>query len=337
MSNQTVYIKASEMSARFEAILFREGFAADKSKMLAEVFMQNSMDGVYTHAVNRFKRFVENTRSGIVDKDAEPVLVQKFNGIEQWDGQIGPGVLNAQFATEQCMKLAGEFGIGCVALANTSHWMRGGAYGWQAAKKGFVLIAWTNTIANMPAWGAIDARLGNNPLVMAVPYQDEAIVLDMAVSQFSFGAMEMKAMNHERLSVDGGYDKHGQLTKDPSAILSTKRSIPVGYWKGAGLALLLDLLSAVLSGGLSTHEITKKEAEQSLSQVFVAIDLSKLSNHSSIQQLIQQIIADYKLSEPEDAATTIMYPGERVLQTREKNLQSGIPVSENIWNEILNL
>lgn len=337
MSNQTVYIKASEMFARFESILNREGFAATKAKMLADVFTQNSVDGVTSHGVNRFKRFVEYTRNGIVDKNAEPVLAGKFNGMEQWNGQLGPGILNAQFAAEQSMKLAAEYGIGCVALSNTNHWMRGGTYGWQAAKKGFVLISWTNTTGLMPAWGAVDARLGNNPLVIAVPFLHEAIVLDMAVSQFSNGALELKAMNDEWLSVDGGYDEHGELTKDPSAILASKRPVPVGYWKGAGLSLLLDLLAAILSGGLSAHEITKRETEHSLSQVFIAIDLSKLSNHSSIPQLIERVIADYKESVPENAAAKITYPGERILQARERNLENGIPVSENTWNEIVNL
>ena len=60
-------------------------------------------------------------------------------------------------------------GIGCVALANTNHWMRGGSYGWQAADAGLIGICWTNTLANVPPWGAADPRVGNNPLVVAVP------------------------------------------------------------------------------------------------------------------------------------------------------------------------
>ena len=128
----------------------------------------------------------------------------------------------------------------------------------------------------MPAWGAKDAKLGNNPLVMALPYKDEAIVLDMAMSQYSYGSLELSAMKGETLSVYGGFDTEGNLTKDPSAILASNAPIPVGYWKGAGLSLLLDLLATILSGGLSTHELSKKEVEYSLSQVFIAIDISKL-------------------------------------------------------------
>ncbi len=329
-----VTVPAPEMQDRFTGILIREGFTKDKALKCAFVFTDNSLDGVYTHGVNRFPRFIQYIQDGFVKVNETPLLENKFGGIEQWNGNLGPGILNAIHATETVMGLAKQNGIGCVALSNTNHWMRGGTYGWQAAKAGYVFIGWTNTIANMPAWGATDARLGNNPLVMALPYNDEAIVLDMAMSQYSFGAMEKAAMNNEKLSVFGGFDKEGSLTNDPSAILESLRPLPIGYWKGAGLSLLLDLLAAILSGGLATHEISKKEIEYGLSQVFVAIDISKLSNHSAITKVIEGILNDYHQSVPIDEAKKIMYPGERALQTRKNNLANGIPVSKKVWDEI---
>lgn len=329
-----VLVSATEMQDRFTIILIREGFPKDKALKCACVFTDNSLDGVYTHGVNRFPRFVQYVKDGFVKVNEVPSLQNKFGGIEQWNGNLGPGILNAIHATETVMGLAKQNGIGCVALNNTNHWMRGGTYGWQAAKSGYVFIGWTNTIANMPAWGAKDARLGNNPLVMALPYNDEAIVLDMAMSQYSFGSMENAAMNNEKLSVYGGFDTDGSLTNDPSAILESLRPLPVGYWKGAGLSLLLDLLATILSGGLATHEISKKEVEYGLSQVFIAIDISKLGNHSAITKVIEGILNDYRQSVPIDESKKIMYPGERALQTRKNNLANGIPVLRKVWDEI---
>ena len=333
----TVMISVAEMHLCLENILLKNGFSKKKALEIANVFTSNSVDGVYTHGVNRFPRFVEYIQNGFVQKDAEPSLKSKFNGIEQWDGNLGPGISNAIFATDQSMKLAAENGIGCVALSNTNHWMRGGTYGWQAAKAGYVFIGWTNTIANMPAWGATDARLGNNPLVIAIPYNNDAIVLDMAMSQYSFGTMELSVMKKEKLSTYGGFDSDGNITNDPAAILATRRPLPVGYWKGAGLSLLLDLLAAILSGGLSTQEISKREVEYGLSQVFVAIDIKRLPGHSVIPKLIDDVITDYKQSIPKDAFTSITYPGERVLQIRKQNLEKGIPVMQQVWDEILKL
>jgi 3-dehydro-L-gulonate 2-dehydrogenase len=335
--NNYTIVKADKMELLFDAILIRRGFTMAKAKACAKIFTENSIDGIYTHGVNRFPRFIEYVEKGFVNKDAEPLLQNKFGGIEQWDGNLGPGIFNALHATNKATDLATQLGIGCVALANTNHWMRGGTYGWQAAKAGYVFIGWTNTTALMPAWGATDARLGNNPLVIALPYKDEAIVLDMAMSQFSFGAMEQSVITKKQLAVPGGYDEAGNITTDPAAILHTKRPLPIGYWKGAGLSLLLDLLAAVLSGGLATHQVNAQQAEFGLSQVFIAIDISKLSHASAITQLVQNILDNYKQSVPASDKDNIAWPGERVLAARKKNTEYGIPVVNSIWQQVLQL
>jgi 3-dehydro-L-gulonate 2-dehydrogenase len=334
---ETIHIAADEMKQIFLSMLMQIGFEERKAESLAEIFTSNSVDGVYTHGVNRFPVFVQYVKDGFVDKDARPTLAFAFNGIEQWDGRLGPGPLNALAATERAIHLAQQYGIGCVAVANTNHWMRGGYYGWQAAGKGCVLIAWTNTIANMPAWGAVDSRLGNNPLVMALPFQNDAIVLDMAMSQYSFGAMEQAAAKGEQLNIHGGFDKEGNLTTDPAAITESRRPLPIGYWKGAGLSLLLDILAAVLSGGLATHQISQLRKEHSVSQVFVCIDLSKLGNHSVIADTLAGIISDFHHSRTEENSKQVRYPGEGVMQRRKENLENGIPVLKSVWEEILNL
>jgi 3-dehydro-L-gulonate 2-dehydrogenase len=335
--NRFISITSGQMQECFAAILLKLGFTKGRANECAEIFTANSVDGIYTHGVNRFPRFVQYVKDGYVHPDATPSLKHKFGGIEQWDGNLGPGTLNAVHATQTVMQLARQYGIGCVALANTNHWMRGGTYGWQAAKAGFVFIGWTNTTGIMPAWGAIDPKLGNNPLVMALPYNEEAIVLDMAMSQYSYGAMELAVLKNERLPVAGGYDNNGDLTDDPSAVLASRRPLPVGYWKGAGLSLLLDILAAVLSGGLAVHEIAQKKVEDGLSQVFIAIDISKLGNHSMIAKTVEAIIGDYHQSVAADASGKITFPGERVLRTRKKNLANGIPVLKKVWEGILEL
>jgi 3-dehydro-L-gulonate 2-dehydrogenase len=148
--------------------------------------------------------------------------------------------------------------------------------------------------------------------------------------------MELAAIKREQLPVFGGFDAAGQLTTDAASIIRSQRPLPVGYWKGAGLSLLLDILAAVLSGGLATHQITAQHAEHSLSQVFIAIDIAKLGNSSAIAQAVENIIIDYKQSVPQNGST-ITWPGERVLATRQKNLSGGIPVLQSTWDEVLQL
>jgi 3-dehydro-L-gulonate 2-dehydrogenase len=330
-------ISLSEMRSQFNRVLSGLGFSVEKAEKCAEIFTLNTVEGVYSHGINRFPRFVKNIKQGIVVPSAEPSFVSRSGSVEQWNGNLGPGPLNALFATDRVMKLAQEQTIGMLAMANTNHWMRAGAYGWMAARKGFVLMCWTNTCKNMPAWGAKDPRLGNNPFVMAVPYKNDAIVIDMAMSQFSYGKMELLSREGKKLPYPGGYDTNGELTADPDEILKSWRPVPMGYWKGSGMSLMLDILAAILSGGLSTHQIVSCEAESGISQVFIAIDIKNLQNFSKIDETVHQIIEDLRQSIPENENTVVRYPGESVHRIREDNMKNGIPVSSLLWAKILEL
>jgi len=329
-------IPYAEMLTTFRAILTRQGFSGENANTCATIFADNSLDGVYTHGVNRFPRFVKYVTEGHVRPENEAVCERTVGCMEQWDGRLAPGPLNALKATDRAMEIAGVQGMGCVAIANTNHWMRGGTYGWKAARNGFVFIGWTNTTANMPTWGAVNSKLGNNPLVIAVPYQNEAIVLDMAMSQYSYGMLEFNRLKNQQLPVPGGFTVDGTITTDPDAILKSQRILPVGYWKGAGLSLLLDILSTILSGGLSVAEISKQKAEIGVSQVFIAIGLSNLKNFQSISSVVTQIIADYHDSIPEKGSS-ILFPGEKVMNVRKENTTNGIPVLKSVWQEIQSL
>jgi 3-dehydro-L-gulonate 2-dehydrogenase len=334
---ESILVQKDVMNSEFFRILKKLGFTDVKAEKCAEIFTLNSLEGVYSHGVNRFPRFAKNIREGFIIPDAEPEIIHRFGSLEQWNGNLGPGPLNATYATERVISLAEGNGIGILALANTNHWMRGGTYGWQAAKKGFVLICWTNTCPNMPMWGAKDPRLGNNPFVFAVPYSEEAIVLDFAMSQFSYGKMETVRSEGKKLPFPGGFNKEGELTSDPGEILESWRPLPLGYWKGAGLSLLLDILATILSGGQSTHEIKSCNSEHGVSQVFIAINIKNLHNFPAINNSIHQIIADIKQSIPEDETAQIRFPGESSMRIREENLKNGIPVNKGIWEKILTL
>jgi len=333
----TIFVTYENMKSEFARILANLGFSDSKADRCAEIFAVNSLEGVYSHGVNRFPKFIMYVKKGYVKPDAEPGLIKSLGSLEQWNGNLGPGPLNASFATERAMKIASENGIGLVAMGNTNHWMRGGTYGWQAAGKGFVFIGWTNTEANMPAWGAKDFRIGNNPLVFAAPYGKEAIVLDFAMSQFSYGRLETYQLEGKQMPYPGGFNREGKLTSVPGEIIETRRALPIGYWKGSGLSLLLDILGSVISGGLSTSEITKMEGEYSLSQIFIAISLENLSNRERIEATVNDIIKNYKESDPAEPGIRIRFPGENVVKVREENRINGIPVNKSVWDTILSL
>lgn len=329
-------IAYEEMKRQFARVLESRGFSAEDARSAGEIFAQNSLAGVYSHGLNRFPRVVEYLDKGEIDPNARATCVMRMGAIERWDGHRGFGPLNAWRAMERACALAKEYGVGVVALGNNNHWMRGGTYGWLAADRGCIGICWSNTMPNMPAWGGKDRKIGNNPLVMAVPRSNgEHAVIDCAVSQFSYGKIEDCRLRGVQLPVPGGYNEAGELTTDPAEIEKTWRVLPMGYWKGSGLSIVLDLIATVLTNGNSVAKIGTFGDEIGLTQIMIAIDPGKFNTSGETDDIVNGILADVKASVPAQEGGEVFYPGEMELARIRENRAQGIPVIEEVWQRVL--
>jgi len=324
-----------EMVDEFARVLCARGFSAADGREAAEIFAQNSLAGVYSHGLNRFPRLVSYLEKGVIDPAVQASCVMSFGNMERWDGHRGFGPLNARKAMARACKIAKAQGIGLVALGNNNHWMRGGTYGWQAAEEGCIGIFWTNTMPNMPPWGGKDCRIGNNPIVMAIPRSNgEHVVVDCAVSQFSYGKIESHRLAGQQLPVYGGYNKDGELTTDPAEIEQTWRVLPMGYWKGSGLSILMDLMATILSGGHSVADVGAFGEEVGMTQIMIAIDPTKFNTVGETDAIAERILQDVKAAEPAEEGGEVCYPGERSLRSMKDNMENGIPVVEEIWDAV---
>ena len=331
-------ISFDELKAEFKRVLMKKGCSEAEADLSAQLMTETSCDGVYSHGVNRFPRVVEYIDKGYIDLAADPVKAEGMGAFERWDGRRGLGNTNAHAAMARAIELARQNGIGAVALANTNHWLRGGSYGWQAAEAGCVGLCWTNTMPNMPAWGGRDPRLGNNPLVIAVPNGAAPVVVDAALAQFSYGRMETAALNGESLPVPGGFDAEGRLSTDPAAITASGRVLPIGYWKGSALSIVLDLVATVLSGGRSVSGIGKMTSDEySLSQMFIAMDATRIAGEDYLAAAVNEVLDNLHGSTRVDPAKPVLYPGENSLAIRNSNLANGIPVDDGVWAKIQSL
>ncbi|MDR8389980.1 3-dehydro-L-gulonate 2-dehydrogenase [Aliifodinibius sp. S!AR15-10] len=325
-----------EIYEKLFQILREFDFPEDRARLIAHTHTQSSCDGVYSHGLNRFPLFIDYVERGLINIAAEPEKMGSFGALERWDGKLAPGVSNAHQCMERAMELAKDYTLGCVALRNTNHWMRGGTYGWQAADAGKIAVCFTNTKPNMPPWGGRENRIGNNPFVIAIPRTEGHVVLDMATSQFSLGKMNAYKLNNKQLPFAGGWDEDGNLTKDPEKILDTGHALPTGYWKGSALTIVLDMLAALLSDGKPTHKIDE-DKEIGISQIFICIDPSTFSNPNVKDLLLDEIIHHVHDVSPMNQGDRTYYPGERTLATRKDHLEHGIPVIASVWEDIIEL
>lgn len=325
-------VSFDDLQGAFYKALVKVGLSGERADVCARLFTENQCDGVYSHGLNRFPGLVKKIQSGQIDIQAEPACVKALGVVEQWDGKMGIGLLNAQAAMGRAVEIAKEHGMGCVGLKNTNHWMRAGAYGLQAADAGCIGMCWTNTTVLMPPWGAEEKRIGNNPMVMSIPRDGGHVLLDMAMSQYSNGKLEIMKQRGEDLPLAGGYDAEGNLTCDPGAILASKRALPIGYWKGSALAVMLDVLAAVISSGQSTHQIFAQGDEYAVSQTFIALDVTSLVGQTVREQIVNDVVNNLQ-----GAGEDVRYPGAGMLRVREESLKEGVLVDEAQWEALLKM
>lgn len=327
-----------ELKAELKRVLISRGFIPESAEIGASIIADNSCDGVYSHGLNRFPEIVKLIDKGLIKPNKYPVKLNGVGALEQWDGQLGFGPINASIAMDRAIELAEIYGIGCVALKNTNHWLRGGTYGLKAANAGCIGICMTNTFPNMPPWGGKEKRIGNNPLIIAIPQKNGAhVLLDMAQSQFSYGKLQTYSLAKNKLPVIGGYDRNGNPTDDPNAIMDGGEILPTGFWKGSGLSIAIDMVVSALSGGKSTYDLRIDNNDAGISQVFIAINPIAYAGEYYADEYIKNMSEYIKTAAKREGVSDILYPGERTAREREVNLKEGIPVNEEMWKTLLKL
>ncbi len=329
-------VTSQELKDQFLRILLSRNISAKKAEECAQIFTETTESGVFSHGVNRFPVFIDQLDQGHIQPENEPVKLQSFGAMERWDGKFGIGNVNAKLMMQQATKIADEFGIGLVALSNTNHWMRGGHYSLQAAKQGYIGICWTNALGVVPPWGAKECRIGTNPLSIAVPGEPETL-LDMSMSMFSYGALQTMRLAGQKAPVDAGFDDDGNTTKDPAIVEQNKRIMPMGYWKGSSMSILLDQMATLLTGGLSVAAITKQGAEYGVSQVFIAIALEKLVSPEERDQQLAEIKEFIMSAKKDEAGSDIRLPGHNLNKKIKHHQKHGMEIDDRIWQTILAL
>ncbi len=286
----------------------------EDARHFAEIFAGNSLDGIYSHGMNRYPRYISDMESGLCDpKVTKAEKVGGFGALEVYDAHFGVGPLIAEQMTARAIELAKAHGIACVALRN-------------------------NTCMNLTAWGTLEPSTGNNPITFAIPREKGSLVMDMAVSQYAYGKLEIMAQEGKMLDTPCGYDADGNPTCDPQKICESGRMMPMAMWKGSALSIMLDLCASMLSAGRTSRMIgLMSDGEKGMSQVFIAIHPAAVVDMKAVEAQMEETIAFLHSLPPIEGGRGVHAPGEGLDRTRAKNRENGIPVTEETWCKILEL
>lgn len=332
-------IPVAEVKESVKKAFLNLGLSEEQADICTEIHVQSSVDGVESHGLNRIPRFAEYVQKGWVNVKGTPRQVGAKGAVENYDGELGIGITNAIFCADRAVELAKEHGIGCVALKNTTHWMRGGTYTWRMANAGFAGISWIATESCMPLWGSDEPSVGNNPFCIAIPREDGPVVVDMAMSQYAYGKLGVYRLAGKQLPYPGGFDKDGNLTSDPGMIEESKRVLPIGYWKGSSMALALDLAAAMMANGKCGSDLDAEGRGSCTGccQIFIAYDPYLFGSRDEIQSMVNRRIDAAHQAHPEKEGGHVSYPGENTMIRRAKSEELGVSVDETIWGQIQEL
>jgi LDH2 family malate/lactate/ureidoglycolate dehydrogenase len=331
--SKEIRVKYQTLVATINQALATEGVPAPVRDVEAAVMAEADLLGVPSHGVRMLPGLIQALREGRATRDPRLRLERDRAATCVLDGDNGPGRYVAAQAMQHAVERAKHFGVGVCLATRTTHWGRAHAYAYRATQAGMIGLCTTNAIPNMLAWGSTRPVLGNNPLAVGIPRAQgqDPIVLDMAMSQASVGKIGTYLREGKPVPLGWGLDSSGQPTDNPAAILSSGSVLPMGDHKGAGLAMMMELLTSALAGGLLSHEIVQVEKtglDPNATKFFLALDVDMFVERECFLQKVEDLLA--YLQSATGPAPDFVYPGERGWQTRERYLAEGISIHADI-------
>ena len=316
--------------------LAREDVPPHVRAIEADLMTEAELHGVPSHGLLMLPRLIRGFREGRATPDPLIRVIRESGATCVLDGDRGPGRYVGVQGMRAAVERAARFGIGACLMTATTHWGRAHAYACLAAEEGAVGICTTNAIPNMLAPGSSRPVLGNNPLAIAAPRGGgrRPVVLDIAMSQAALGRVATADREGETVPVGWGLDEHGSPTTDAAAILASRNLLPMGGHKGAGLALMMELLTGALGGGPLSHQIVEADAsglDAGSSKLFLAIDVGAFGDRARFEERVEDLLAHLRThSSGPDAGI----PGERGWRTRAEYERHGIPIHPDVLSAL---
>lgn len=321
------------------AVLEAVGVPRGDAGIVAEHLVEAELRGLDSHGVSRLPVYVQRLRQGLVAATARPAVVRDAPVAALIDGRNGLGIVVADYAMKTAVSKATAHGIGCAGVRNSNHCGYLGYYTKRAAAAGLIGFAFTNAPPAQAPWGGRVPYFGTNPLSVAVPRRKEPpIVVDMATTVAARGKIRLAAQKGLRIPEGWAIDREGSPTTDPNAALDGL-ILPVGGAKGYGLAMLVDILSGVLTGGLFGPAIgyLTDQRPQGVGHFFLAIRTDLFIPVEQFLQGVEEMAQQVKACPPMVGFESVLLPGEPEELRAERNQREGIPVSDAVVAQLEHL
>lgn len=336
-------VNADELR-RFTAEIFRRvGLETADAEIAADVLVAADLRGVDSHGVAHLELwYVRRIQEGIIDPKAKIQVISEAPAAALLDGGRGLGMVVAYRAMEYCIGKARNAGAAVVAVRNSNHFGMAAYYSMMALREGMVGLAMTNaTPIVVPTFGRQGA-VGTNPISLAAPAgQERPFVLDMATSVVAHGKLEIAARRGKKIPLGWALGRDGHPTDDPLEAMAARALLPLGSTpelsshKGYGLALMVDILCGVLSGG--GYGLQIGPGRQGPSHFFGAVRIDLLRPLEDFKAMLDEEIRAIRALPKAPGHDRIYIPGEPEFETEELRRREGIPLDPPVAESLQRL
>jgi len=319
--------------------LFRAaGLPNEDARLCAHTIVLQEMRGVSTHGLRRLAPNLEGLQSGRMSAAPQRRVLRDGGAMAVLDGDHGVGMIGCMAAMDVAIEKAKQFGIGFCVVINNNHFQSAAPYCLRAVEAEMIGIAMSNTQASMGYPGASTRVIGNGPFGFAAPAQEFPIVFDSSLST-SGGLLEKLIREGKPIAgALAGLDEQGQVTTDPKKVLHGGVPLPIGGHKGAGLALMIEMLTGVLGGGAFLAQIVPPEKrsakENAESQTCIALNIAHFMESAQFRMRTSAFIADLKNNPLAPGHNEILVPGERGHKASQEALRKGVLLGADIQSEL---
>ena len=312
-------ISIPDLEKSIHSLLVKTGMNMEHVGMVTDVYMRATLRSAGHHDIHDLFSRINDLQKNNINNHPNIIKTTGFGAIECFDGDNGLGEICTYFVTEKSMELAERHGIGFCAIRNSNHFLSAAPFVEMADGKGFLTLVFSKSPGGMSLPDANVNIIGNNPFGYAAGFEEGRILFDICLAYSSYGKMGEKVKNNEEVPVYWGLDSEGIPTSDPGKILESGLFMPIGGHKGFGLAILVEILTTVISNGVILNQ---REEETGLkgkySQTAISIDIKKIMGLGEYEQRNQEMVNIFRQLHPD-----IVIPGQRTEQAREKIMQLG--------------
>ncbi len=315
------------------------GSAPLEVDLVTDNLLQANLSGHDSHGIGMLSRYANAFLEGGLRPNAHVLTRLDSGTLLALDGQAGFGQVIGREAMLLGIERAKAHGSCVMALANSHHLCRIGAWAEMAVAEGLVSVHFVNVISPIVApWGGSDARFGTNPFAVGIPVPGrEPIVLDMATSVIAQGKTRVAHNKGEALAPGQLLDDRGRPTTDPRyGVIEPRGALRTfGEHKGFGLALVCELLGGALAGGLVVQGPASGRQRVINGMLTILIDPQRLGDGAAIGAEMRAFLDWVKASPPQPGVDHVRVAGDPEREARARRLAEGIPVDHATWNELL--